>query len=133
MEMVKVINNNEMPLHGRFDGKDFTFVPSKPTFISIEAAKHIFDLGKEDKSQALNMLGLLKANDLYEDALKKLDRVSFLKGHTVYEDEGEASEEAEETNERPRARNRTGGRPHVAGPGGDTGAEYHSSAPENPG
>ena len=130
MEMVKVVNNNEMPLYGRFDGKDYAFIPNKPTFISIEAAKHIFDLGLEDKSQALNMLGLLKANDLYADALKKLDRVSFLKGHTVYEDEGE---ESDAEDERPRARNRTGGRPHVAGPGGDTGAERQDSAPANPG
>jgi hypothetical protein len=128
MEMIRVVNHNDETLRGRFNGEDFAFPKGKPVDVTLEAAKHIFGLGAEDKSQALNMLGwLVPGRDTMVDALKKLDRVSFLEGKTVYEEEG--AEPAAE--EQPRARARTGGRPHVAGPGGEQGAES-GSAPANP-
>lgn len=131
MEMIKVINHNEETLRGRFDGEDFEFPPGKAVQMPLEAAKHIFGLGAEDKSQALNMLGwLIPGRDTLADALKKLDKVSFLEGRTVYEDE-EGFEEAESAAEAP-PRRRTGGRPHVAGPGGESGAGAQASAPANP-
>jgi hypothetical protein len=126
-DMVKVINNNEAVCRGRFDGKDYVFEPGKPTYLTLEAAGHIFGLGVEDKSQALNMLGwLVPGRDSLADALKKLDRISFLEGKTVYEDDDEQSESPTA-----RGRGKTGGRPHVSGPGGEPGAGAQVPASAN--
>jgi hypothetical protein len=85
METIRVVNHNDQTLHGRFDGEDYEFPPELPVDISLDAAKHIFGLGQEDKAQVLNMLGwLVPGRDLYKDALKKLDRISFLQGRTVF-------------------------------------------------
>jgi hypothetical protein len=135
MEMIKVINHNEETLKGRFDGEDFEFPCGKAVHLPLEAAKHIFGLGAEDKSQALNMLGwLVPGRHTLPDALKKLDKVSFLEGRTVYEDEeGFPAEEGEEVPEQARSRRvRTGGRPHVAGPGGESGVAGQPAASANP-
>jgi hypothetical protein len=120
---IKVINNNAgLTLRGRYDGKDYVFAPGKSVNIDIEAAKHIFGLGEDDKSGALNKLGLLiPGRHTLEDALEKLDKISFLEGRTVFADEEGFAEE-----EQPRKR--TGGRPHVSVPGGDSGAGSQESA-----
>jgi hypothetical protein len=130
MEMIRVVNHNDETLRGRFNGEDFAFPKGKAVDITLDAAKHIFGLGAEDKGQALNMLGwLVPGRDTMVDALKKLDRVSFLEGRTVYEEEGS---EPSEDEPQPRARARTGGRPHVAGPGGEQEAGGQPSASANP-
>jgi hypothetical protein len=132
MEMIKVINHNEETIRGRFDGEDFEFPPGKAVNIPLDAAKHIFGLGEEDKSQALNMLGwLVPGRDTMKDALTKLDKVSFLEGRTVYADE-EGFEDAEPPGQVERPRRKTGGRPHVAGPGGESEAGGRPPASANP-
>jgi hypothetical protein len=137
MSEVKVINHNEETLRGRFDGEDYAFVPEKPTYLSLDAAKHIFGLGNEDKAQALNALGwFVPGGSTYEQALAKLDNISFLQGRTVFEDE-EGALPSDETDDppadEPRRGRKTGGRPHVNGPGGETAAGEQSPAAENPG
>lgn len=115
---VKVINNLTKTLKGRYDGKDYVFAPNKPVTLSLEAAQHIFGLGDEDKSGALNKLGLLiPGRDTLEEALAALDKITFLEGRTVFDDELPP-----ETGAAPPARAKSGGRPHVAGPGGETAA-----------
>jgi hypothetical protein len=123
---IKVINNNAQPLRGRYDGKDYLFAPGKAVTLDLEAATHIFGLGEDDKSSALNKLGLLiPGRDTMEDALAKLDKVAFLEGRTVFDGDGE------EEDEKPRGK-RTGGRPHVSVPGGDTGVASQEAASANP-
>jgi hypothetical protein len=87
VETIKVISHLDKPIYGRFDGENYAFVPEKATVLSLEAATHIFGLGVEDKRQALNMLGLLKPDDNYAEALKKLDQLTFLEGKVTFEDE----------------------------------------------
>lgn len=125
---IKVINNNAgLTLRGRYDGKDYVFAPGKAVNLDIEAAKHIFGLGEDDKSGALNKLGLLiPGRDTLEDAVAKLDKVSFLEGRTVFEDEAGFDEADDPDAAKPRKR--TGGRPHVSVPGGDSGAGSQESA-----
>jgi hypothetical protein len=127
---IKVINNNAgLTLKGRYDGKDYVFAPGKAVNLDIEAAKHIFALGEEDKSGALNKLGLLiPGRHTIEDALEKLDKISFLEGRTVFADEEGFDADADEE---PAPRKRTGGRPHVSVPGGESGADSQGSASAN--
>jgi hypothetical protein len=121
MTTIRVINHLERPFKGRYDGKDYKFLPGVPVDLSVEAAAHIFDLAKEDKSQALNMLGVLRPGDSYEEALKVLDGFSFQEGKTVFDDELA-----------PRRGRKGSGRssPQAAtGPGGNTGGEPARSPP----
>lgn len=89
-EMIRVVNNNDETVRGRYDGKDYVFKKGKPTDITLEAAAHIFGFGEENKTQALNMLGwLTPGRDTIEDAMAKLDNISFLVGRTVFDEEPE--------------------------------------------
>jgi hypothetical protein len=123
MDMIRVVNNNEATLRGRYDGKDYVFPKGKPTDIPLAACEHIFGFGKDDKSQAFNQLGwLVPGRDTIEDAYKKFDRITFLEGRTVYE----------EPEPEPAARAQTGGRPHVAGPGGEKAPARAGAGASNP-
>jgi hypothetical protein len=122
MDEIKVVNHNKETLYGRFDGEDFEFAPEVPTCLPLDAAKHIFGLGNEDKSQVLNALGWLVPGEhgmTYKEALAKYDQISFLQGRTVYDDEPSTGDDALPMRG---ARNKTGGRPHVTGPGGESAA-----------
>jgi hypothetical protein len=125
MSMLQVVNHNTQPLFGRYDGTDYEFAPGKPVELTAEAAQHIFAFGLTDKSQALNMLGLLPpGRSTFQDALATLAKVSFLEGKTVYEDESPTREsESKET----------GVHPHATGAGGESGARAaEARAPANP-
>lgn len=113
MNEIKVINHLKQTIRGRYDGEDYEFKPEVPVVLSAEAAAHIFGLGNPDKSQALNMLGfLIPGKATYEEALEKLDSISFFEGHTTFEDDVPETVPAR----------KTGGRPHVSGPGGEQAA-----------
>jgi hypothetical protein len=133
MNEVKVINHNDEKLRGRFDGEDFVFPPEVPVCLPLEAAKHIFGLGNEDKAQALNALGWYVPGGLtLKQSLDKLDNISFLTGRTVFEDE-DVKLADDDAPAPPRARTKTGGRPHVASsPGGESEAGDQGSASANP-
>jgi hypothetical protein len=131
---IKVINHNAEVLRGRYDGKDYVFAPEKAITLPLDAATHIFGLGDEDKSSYLNKLGLLiPGRHTLEDALLKLEKITFMEGRTVFADEEgfEAADEEEEGEGKSR-RKRTGGRPHVSDPGGATGAGSREPPPANP-
>jgi hypothetical protein len=133
MDEVKVINHNNETLRGRFDGEDFVFPPDKAVCLPLDAAKHIFGLANEDKAPALNALGWYVPGGMsLKEALEKLDNITFLSGRTVFDDEeGQAADvEAPAT---PRARTKTGRRPHVASsPGGESEAGDQGSTSANP-
>lgn len=116
METIKVISHLDKPIYGRYDGEDFEFIPEKATVLTLEAATHIFGLGNDDKRQALNMLGLLGPAGDYNEALKKLDQLTFLEGKVIFEDDSATTADA------PARADRTGGRrPHVNDSGGGAG------------
>lgn len=133
-ETIRVISHLEETLRGRYDGVDYVFETDEPVDMPLEAATHIFDLGKEDKKQAFNQLGWLnpQTQRTYADAIKLYDRITFQVGRTVFDDtDGDAiADESDQPAKK--SRSRTGGRPHVAGPGGEQPAAGQSAAGANP-
>jgi len=119
MDMIRVVNRHGETLYGRYDGKDYTFPSKKPVDIPKVAAAHIFGLGVEDKTSALNRLGFLYPHIKYEDALKKLEKIQFLQGEVVFEE----PLDLEEPTENGRAR---------VNLGGDAGAVAQVAAPSEP-
>jgi len=122
METIRVTNNLDKKVVGRYDGKDYLFMPGKPTMLTLEAAQHIFGLGEEDKAPALNKLGFLipgkEGCDTLEAALEKLDKFTFDQGRVTFDDEDDAQDTA------PRGGKRTGGRrPHAGDSGGEPAGE----------
>jgi hypothetical protein len=136
MSNIKVINHLPTKLEGRYDGEDFTFLPEVPTILSLEAATFIFQLGEEDKTRALNGLGLLiPGKHTYEEAVAKLDSISFIEGQFRFDDEDEEDDPDDEGAERtPKMRRgkQTGGRrPHVD-PSGEAGGVPQGTLPAQP-
>lgn len=84
MDVVQVTNRNKFPLPGRYAGEDYTFPPGKPVAVSRAAAEHIFGIGQQDKTRALNNLGILIGKVTYKEALETLKRVEFTDGHVVF-------------------------------------------------
>ena len=134
---VQVTNRNSFPLPGRYAAVDYVFPPNKPVKVPRAAADHIFGIGQDDKTRALNCLGILKGNVTYKEALEVLKRIQFEEGQVVFEspepgkhapgkhqepgkkDEPEDEDEETESGDRPGA---------PKGPGGKTGAERSAPA-----
>lgn len=76
--MIGVKNNGAKEIVARYDGKDYTFPVGMPVAISREAAVHIFGLGQEDKTRALQRLGWMRNAEQYATAVARLDAVQFL-------------------------------------------------------
>lgn len=74
---IRVINGNEFPVLGRYNGKDYKFLPDVPLDVPELVAMHIFDLGRDDKSTALARLGWARTSDELEAGMKKLNKISF--------------------------------------------------------
>jgi hypothetical protein len=140
VEVLKVVNHNKgLTLRGRYDGEDYVFPPDESVTLPFDAAAHIFGIGNEDKSQALNMLGLLiPGRDTMEDALAKLDQVSFHEGRMTFDDEQleSDSESVADPEQRGNTRGRrkeSGGRPPTSQvPGGESAAAGKTAAATNP-
>jgi len=77
MNYIRVTNGNEKTVHGRYAGRDYVFKPGVPLDVPEEVARHVFDFGREDKTQALNRLGWAKSSDEMDVALKMLAKISF--------------------------------------------------------
>ena len=82
---VRIVNRNKFALPGRYAAVDYQFPPGKPVAISRVAADHIFGLREQNKTRALNCLGILKVGVTYQEALAVLANVSFEEGRMVYE------------------------------------------------
>jgi len=64
---VYVTNRRDEVFEDGYSGVRYTFVPGKATEIPVEAARHIFGYGEEDKEPYLCRLGWIKTkNDLPE-------------------------------------------------------------------
>lgn len=124
MPDIQVTNRNDFPLTGRFAGKDYKFPPGEPVEVPEKAATHIFALGEENKTGALNRLGLLyparpdRPGRSLEEAFKVLDKVTFAQGRIVF-DEPESLPPPEE-----KPIGDSPGAPR--NPGGESGAETSS-------
>lgn len=95
MNMIRVINDHPHSIHGRYNGKDYVFLPGKGEDIPPEAAAHIFGFGTDDKLGALNRLGQLPPAGNVAQALGFLDKIRFLEGKVVFEDDESSDEIAQ--------------------------------------
>lgn len=126
-QTIRVVNNSKRVLRGRFDGIDYQFAPKRPVDLPLDAATHIFGLGEEDKAPALNRLGFLTpGRDTLEDAIQRLDEITFFEGRVVFDtDEPEsAAPGGELVAVTGRAKATPGRRPHV-----DRGGELGGGLP----
>ena len=62
---------------GRFNGKDYVFPFGEPVNVHLEVAKHLFGLGVDDKSAALNRLGWARSSDELTEATERLSNIRF--------------------------------------------------------
>jgi hypothetical protein len=83
---VQVMNRNEFALHGRYNGRNYTFAPGLAVEVPEEAVKHIFGFEQENRTGAYNRLGLLKPPATMEMAQAIIDRVHFMTGKMVFEE-----------------------------------------------
>ena len=86
MASVQVMNHNDFPLKGRWNGKDYAFPPGRPVELPEEAANHIFGFGADNRTGAYNRLGLLRTGNTMAQAQAVIDRVQFTTGRMVFEE-----------------------------------------------
>jgi len=77
MTLIRVINRNPKPIHGRYAGRDYVFKPEVPLDVPEIVARHIFDFGKDDKTQALNRLGWVKTSDEMQVGMEMMNNITF--------------------------------------------------------
>jgi hypothetical protein len=76
---IRVTNYTDLkkPIVGRYAGVDYVFKQGVPVDVPEIAVVHIFDFGKDDKSQALNRLGWIQNALDMEAALETLGKIKF--------------------------------------------------------
>lgn len=75
--LIRVINHNPKPIHGRYAGRDYVFKTDVPLDVPEIVARHVFDFGKDDKSQALNRLGWATTSDAIEKGMEMMANITF--------------------------------------------------------
>lgn len=76
--MIGVRNNSKEAILGRYDGRDYEFRPDVTEVVSVEAARHIFGFGMEDKTRAFLRLGWLRNSGAQKEAEARLNEIQFL-------------------------------------------------------
>lgn len=88
-QYLAVTNGLAEKIRARFHGQAYEWMPGETVNISLDAAKHIFDFGKEDKSTAFLRLGWINANQpSMEVAFAKLEELDFEPILQVFTSEG---------------------------------------------
>ena len=72
IEQVFVTNNSGQPLVVEFSYKEITFPAGESVEIPVNAAKHIFGFGAENKEPYLARLGFIRLHSDIEQGLEKL-------------------------------------------------------------
>jgi hypothetical protein len=74
---VRVTNTHPETVKSRFAGEDYLFKPNKPEDVHVDAARHIFGFGLEDKTGVMARLGLAQSSDQIEEGTKFLAGIRF--------------------------------------------------------
>ena len=77
MSKTVFVTNKGIPASGRFEGVEYTFETNKEIEISLEAAKHIFGYGDDNKEPYFVRLGWMKMNTDLPRALQRMAEFSF--------------------------------------------------------
>lgn len=75
--LIRVINKTGANILGRYNGRDYLFKHDQPLDVPEVVAAHVFDFGKESKTQALARLGWSTGSNDYDAALERLKQVVF--------------------------------------------------------
>lgn len=85
-DIVFVTNNNDFHHEDKFDGVEYHFPPMEKVQVPIDAAEHMFGLGRQDKTESLVRLGWAthynpetKRMEENPEGLRKLARFVFTK------------------------------------------------------
>ena len=84
-QFLQVTSNLPRVFKARFHGEEYEFRPGQAINLPIDACRHIFAFGEDDKSRALHRLGWLTLTNDMEAAMEKLNAVSFLPIEQVFE------------------------------------------------
>lgn len=72
MSTIFVTNNSDKPLHDGFVGVKYAFAPGETVEMPVEAARHIFGYGVDDKQPHLVRLGWMKTQEDKDAGLERL-------------------------------------------------------------
>ena len=75
--MLTITNGNVDDFVGRYDGVDYFFPSGKTTAIPDDAARHIFGVGQEDKTDVLVRHGWMKMSTDRKEGMAILNNFSF--------------------------------------------------------
>lgn len=78
--LIRVINHHEEKIVGRWNGKNYTFLPKKPLDIPLAAASHIFAFGVTEERlifSAYNNLGILHRLGTFDACHEWMKKVQF--------------------------------------------------------
>ena len=71
------VTNSGVPFAARYEGVDYTFDNGKEVELTLEAAKHIFGYGDDNKEPYFVRLGWMKMNTDLPRAQERLSHVKF--------------------------------------------------------
>lgn len=74
---IVVTNGTEKAIKGRYAGEDYEFPVGVAVAIPEEVARHVFNFGLSDKSQALSRLGWMTSSNDADDAYSRLALITF--------------------------------------------------------
>ena len=84
----------------KFHGVEYLFKPGRSVNMPVDAAKHIFGFGDDDKTRSLHRLGWLTLSNDMEGALEKLEQITFLPIEQVFELRGQRRRRPRISNDR---------------------------------
>jgi hypothetical protein len=79
-DYVRIVNESDVIIEGRYDGQDYEFRIGQPVDVRVAVAHHIFGfMGDEQaKFRAFLRLGWMQTNTDIKAAKKKLDKIKFI-------------------------------------------------------
>jgi len=124
--LIRVKNELDFVVKGRFAGQDYSWKPGEHHDISIPAAEHIFGFGKEEseKMRAMGNLGFMSKFGTFEASMEQMKSIKFSEPPALME----APESAQKALARPRKS--AGSSPSLRGSGDVGGPSSHGSSTE---
>ena len=127
--LVRVTNNHDETIKGRWNGRDFIFKTGVALDIPVAAAQHIFGFGTEDhdmKMRAFNGTGIMAKCGTFERSIEFMHKVKFAEPPALVE--MSETDPRRNVGRKPRAVKSTDAHPSVNG-AGETGGKASADSP----
>jgi hypothetical protein len=85
IQFLQVTSKLPKKFSARFHGVEYVFATGEPVTMPLEAARHIFGVGEDNKLPAFHRLGWVTVTAQLESAMKKLKDIKFEPVKQVYE------------------------------------------------